>query len=183
MKRATAIVSSIVWSSKSRREALATGFEEDVVALMPRLRRFAASLSRDRDAGDDLCQATLERALRSRHLWAEGTRLDSWMYRMMRNIWIDTVRSQKRRPETVDSDAVAERLGAAGGQEAAVELSMVDRAMNLLPPEQREAVSLVMIEGFGYQEAADIIGCPPGTLNSRLVRGRDRLLVLLGETA
>lgn len=150
---------------------------------MPRLRRFAASLSRDRDAGDDLCQAVLERALRSRHLYADGTRLDSWMYRMMRNIWIDTLRSSKRRPETVDSDAIAERHGAAGAQEASVELSMVERAMNQLPDEQREAVSLVMIEGYGYKEAAEIIGCPPGTLNSRLVRGRDRLLVLLGEAA
>lgn len=102
---------------------------------------------------------------------------------MMRNIWIDTERGQKRRPETIDSAAIAERFGAPGAQEAAVELSMVDRAMNLLPDEQREAVSLVMIEGYGYKEAAEIIGCPPGTLNSRLVRGRDRLLVLLGETA
>ncbi len=116
-------------------------------------------------------------------MFADGTRLDSWMYRMMRNIWIDTLRSQARRPEMIDSDALAERFGAAGAQEASVELSMVDRAMNQLPDEQREAVSLVMIEGYGYKEAAEIIGCAQGTLNSRLVRGRDRLLVLLGETA
>ena len=181
MKRPAANVSSIV--GIRGRQLLTIGFEREVVALIPRLRRFAASLSCDRDAGDDLCQATLERALRNRHLWADGSRLDSWMYRMMRNIWIDTLRSQKRRPETIDSEIIAETFGAPGAQEAVVELSMIDRAMNQLPAEQREAVSLVMIEGFGYKEASEIIGCPPGTLNSRLVRGRDKLLGLLGETA
>lgn len=150
---------------------------------MPRLRRFAAGLCRDRDAGDDLCQTTLERALLNRHQWQADTRLDSWMYRIMRNIWIDQHRSNARRPETAYTDDMADRWGAAGAQEASVELSMVDRAMQQLVPEQREAVMLVLVEGFGYNEAADIIGCPPGTLTSRLLRGRDRLQQLLGEAA
>src|SRR3546814_3795497 len=75
-------------------------FEGELLALLPRLRRFAAGLSRNAADGDDLCQAALERALKSRHLWAEGTRLDSWMYRIMRNIWIDEARARQRRAKT-----------------------------------------------------------------------------------
>src|SRR3546814_13497058 len=74
-------------------------FEGELLALLPRLRRFAAGLSRNAADGDDLCQAALERALKSRHLWAEGTRLDSWMYRIMRNIWIDEARARQRRAD------------------------------------------------------------------------------------
>src|SRR3546814_10574143 len=75
-------------------------FEGELLALLPRLRRFAAGLSRNAADGDDLCQAALERALKSRHLWAEGTRLDSWMYRIMRNIWIDEARARRSEEHT-----------------------------------------------------------------------------------
>jgi RNA polymerase sigma factor (sigma-70 family) len=153
------------------------------VALLPRLRRFAAGLSRDLDAGDDLCQMTIERALKSREQWTQGTRLDSWMYRIMRNIWIDEVRSCARRDKTFTGEEAGLSVGADGGQESRVELSNVDRAMATLPDEQREAIILVMVEGYGYREAADIIGCPVGTLTSRLVRGRDALQVMLGDAA
>ena len=158
-------------------------FEDGVLALLPRLRRFAASLSRDASDGDDLCQMTIERALTARAQWTPGSRLDSWMYRIMRNIWIDEVRARTRRGQTfVDPDAGL-LVGASGGQETQVELGNVDRAMARLPDEQREAIALVMVEGFAYKEAADIIGCPIGTLTSRLVRGREALLAELGEAA
>lgn len=147
------------------------------------MRRFAAGLSRDAVEADDLCQATIERALRFQAKWQEGTRLDSWMYRMMRNIWIDEVRASKRRGETFVGDEAGLGVGSSGGQEAHVELADMDRALARLPDEQREAVLLVMVEGWSYKEAAEIVGCPVGTLNSRLVRGRDALMALLGETA
>lgn len=162
---------------------LGSEFEDAIVGLMPRLRRFATGLTRDRDAADDLCQATLERALRQRHQWQQGSRIDSWMYRIMRNIWIDTLRAGQRRPVAVDADFVAEAIGVDGGQEASAQLGHIDRAMAMLPPEQREVVMLILVEGFGYAEAAEILNCPPGTVNSRLVRGRDRLMALLGEAA
>lgn len=146
------------------------------------MRRFAAGLSRG-GAGeaDDLCQTTIERALRNRDKWQAGTRLDSWMYRMMRNIWIDEVRARSRRGETFVDEEAGLGIGASGGQEESAALSDVDRALAQLPDEQREAVVLVMIEGWSYKEAAEIVGCPVGTLNSRLVRGRDALLARLGE--
>lgn len=74
-------------------------------------------------------------------------------------------------------------VGSMGGQEAQVELTMVDRALQTLPDEQREAVLLVLVEGYKYAEAAEIIGCPIGTLTSRLLRGREALMVKLGEAA
>ena len=148
---------------------------------MPRLRRFAVGLSGNPSDGDDLCQMTIERALSNRSKWAEGTRLDSWMYRIMRNIWIDEGRKVTRSRETFVAEEAGAGVGGDGAQESAVELSNIDRAMQKLPEDQREAVLLVMVEGYTYKEAAEIVGCPVGTLNSRLVRGRDALMGLLGE--
>ena len=152
-----------------------------MLALLPRLRRFAAGLARDPADGDDLCQATVLRALDRREQWQPGTRLDSWMMTMMRNIWIDEQRARTRRGETFVTEEAGLGIGAGGGQEEAVELGVIDRALRTLPDEQREAVLLVMVEGYSYKEAAEIVGCPVGTLNSRLVRGRDALLARLGD--
>lgn len=176
MKR---LVSSVLSIAKAR--TLSDRFETDLVALLPRLRRFATGLARDAVRADDLCQMTVERALRSRGQWQAGTRMDSWMYRIMRNLWIDETRASSRRGQTFVDEEAGEAVGADGGQEAHVQLSDVDRALARLPDEQREAVLLVMVEGWSYKEAAEILGCPVGTLNSRLVRGRDALLALLGE--
>ena len=158
-------------------------FENGVLALLPRLRRFAVSLSRDASDGDDLCQMTIERALNARDQWTPGSRLDCWMYRIMRNIWIDEVRMRTRRGQTFVSEEAGIEIGQTGDQELRVELRNVDRAMARLPDEQREAISLVMVEGFAYKEAASIIGCPIGTLTSRLMRGREALLAELGAAA
>jgi len=158
-------------------------FEDELLGHVPRLRRFAHALARHSADADDLLQASVERALLRRDQWQPGTRLDSWMYRLMRNLWIDTVRSERRRGETFVAPDEGERIGMAGEQEAAVELGNVGRAMQALPPEQREAVALVVIEGFAYKEAAEILDVPIGTLTSRLVRGREALMAKLGEAA
>lgn len=160
-------------------------FENELLALLPRLRRFAASLSRNAADGDDLCQAALERALKSRHLWEEGTRLDSWMYRIMRNIWIDEARARQRRAKTFAPEGEGDHVGDRSDRqmEAIAELSSVDRALSRLPDEQREVIALVLVEGLAYKEAAEILDIPIGTLTSRLVRGRSALLAELGEAA
>jgi len=160
-------------------------FERDLLALLPRLRRFARSLSRNPADGDDLCQATLERALKARGQWREGTRLDSWMYRIMRNLWIDETRARARRAQTFAPEEAGLDVGDDGGRriEMAVEAADVGRAMEKLPDEQREAVALVLVEGFAYREAAEILDIPMGTLTSRLVRGRAALMAHLGEAA
>lgn len=158
-------------------------FLTGLTTLLPRLRRFAAGLARNPADADDLCQATIERALVSRQQWQEGTRLDSWMYRIMRNIWIDTARARTRRDKTFVDEEAGMSVGAMGDQETQVELTMVDRALQTLPDEQREAVLLVLVEGYKYAEAAEIIGCPIGTLTSRLLRGRSALMAALGEAS
>lgn len=156
-------------------------FEQGLLELLPRLRRFAIGLAGHPADGDDLCQMTIERTLSRRDQWQEGTRLDSWAYRIMRNIWIDENRARKRRGQTFVDEEAGFLVGAEGAQEARVALGDIDRAMARLPEEQREAVLLVMVEGYSYKEAAEIVDCPVGTLNSRLVRGRDALMALLGE--
>ncbi|PHP21118.1 RNA polymerase subunit sigma-70 [Sphingobium sp. IP1] len=160
-------------------------FERDLLAILPRLRRFAASLSHDRADGDDLCQAALEKGLRARDQWQPGTRLDSWMYRIMRNLWIDEGRARQRAAKTFAPEEAGADVGYAGDKavEQAMTLSDVDRAMQALPPEQREAIALVLVEGLSYKEAAAILNIPMGTLTSRLVRGRGALIELLGEAA
>ena len=159
-------------------------FERDLTTLLPRLRRFAHALSRNAADADDLTQATVERALRSRDQWQPGTRLDSWLYRIMRNLWIDTVRARGRQALREAPAEDGEQVGhdPRSGIEAAIDLRRMMEAMDRLPDEQREVVALILIEGFGYREAAEILDLPIGTVSSRLVRGRTALLALVGET-
>ena len=156
-------------------------FESDLAALLPRLRRFAHALSRNSADADDLTQATAERALRNRAQWEPGTRLDSWLYRIMRNLWIDTVRARGRRDKVEAPAELAERLGEDSAIEASIDLKRVMAAMQRLPEEQREVVALILVEGFGYREAAELLELPIGTVSSRLVRGRTALLAMVGE--
>ena len=158
-------------------------FESGLTQTLPRLRRFAHALSRDASDADDLAQMTIERALRSRSQWQEGTRLDSWLYKIMRNLWIDTVRSRGRRVKYEAPPEAAEAIGhdPRDAIEAEIDLRRVMSAMDRLPDEQREVVALILIEGFGYRETAEMLGLPIGTVSSRLVRGRTALLALLGE--
>lgn len=158
-------------------------FESDMIALLPRLRRFAHALARAPSDADDLCQATVERALKARAQWQPGTRLDSWMYRIMRNQWIDETRARDRRDQTFAPEEVGVHVGSAAAQEMALELTDLDRAMNRLPDEQREAIALVLVEGLAYKEAAAVLDVPMGTLTSRLSRGREALIAAMGAAA
>jgi RNA polymerase sigma factor (sigma-70 family) len=161
------------------------GFENDLIALLPKLRRFARSLASQAADADDLCQAAIERALKSRDQWQPGTKLDSWMYKITRNLWIDTARAVARRGPhgAIDDGALQVADMSYQRMEAQMELNDVDRAMNRLPGEQREAIALVLVEGLAYKEAAAVLDIPMGTLTSRLVRGREALMRELGEAA
>jgi RNA polymerase sigma-70 factor (ECF subfamily) len=146
----------------------------ELVALLPRLRRFARSLTRNADEADDLVQTALERALRNLDSWSPGTRLDAWMFRIMKNSWIDEVRSRTVRTRVFAPEEAGENVGADGAasMEQHLEAQAVRAAMEELPDEQRVAVALVLVEGFSYREAADLLEIPIGTLTSRLARGR-----------
>ena len=158
-------------------------FEAQLGALLPRLRRFAHALSRDAADADDLTQAALERALGSKAQWQPGTRLDSWAYRIMRNLWIDTARARSRKARVEAPPEEAELVGQdpREAMDAAVDLKRMMAAMEQLPDEQREVVALILVEGFGYREVCEMLDLPMGTISSRLVRGRNRLLAMVGE--
>jgi len=160
-------------------------FERELTGLLPRLRRFAHALSRNAADADDLAQATVERALRSREQWEPGTRLDSWLYRIMRNLWIDTARARARREkhEAPEDEALTVGEDPRDAIETSLELKRAMAAMGRLPDEQREVVALILIEGFGYREVSEMLDLPIGTVSSRLVRGRNALLAMLGGTA
>lgn len=145
-----------------------------MVELLPRLRRFAVALTGDLDKGDDLVQETCLRALSRVEQWQPGTRLDSWMYRIAQNLWIDRARANKARGERVDIEA-AERLAGDDGRdviESRFTLKEVSEAMGHLPEDQRVLVALVCIDGLSYKEAAEITNVPIGTVMSRLARAR-----------
>ena len=160
--------------------------KQDLAGLTPRLRRFAWALTGSRDEGDDLVQAALLKALASLRQFQPGTRLDAWMFRIVRTLWIDRGRARGRRPTLHDPEAV-EALsdgGAAARQaEARLDLARARAAMAALPEDQREVLALVALEGLSYREAAEAIGAPVGTVMSRLSRARARLAQKLKETA
>jgi RNA polymerase sigma-70 factor (ECF subfamily) len=154
-----------------------------MIALLPRLRRFAIALTGSIADGDDLVQDTVERALKGLHMWEKGTRLDSWMFRIARNRFIDGRRGA-RREGTVIAEA-PEELGSVSvdGEQAAMArlaLKSLLTALDRLPVEQREAVALVLIDGASYREASDMLGIPIGTLTSRIARARESLATALG---
>lgn len=151
-----------------------------LIDLLPRLRRFARTLVRHDADADDVLQIALERALDRFEQWQPDTRLDSWMFTIIRNAWFDELRARRRRGAQLDIDEFSEQMPA-GGADTATELEAVQHAMAQLPEEQRTAVSLVLVEGLSYKEAAAAMEIPIGTLTSRLARGREALQKLLGE--
>jgi RNA polymerase sigma-70 factor, ECF subfamily len=154
---------------------------ERMVAVLPRLRRFAYALTGSAEQGDDLVQDACLRALSRIDQWQPGTRLDSWMYRIAQNIWLDRVRANKVRGEVVDVEAAEGIVGSDGRDvtESELTLQTVAAALARLPAEQRAVIALVCVEGASYKEAAEITGVPIGTVMSRLARARRALHALL----
>ncbi len=156
-----------------------------MVAVLPRLRRFAYALTGNTEQGDDLVQETCLRALSRVERWQPGSRLDSWMYRIAQNLWLDQMRANKVRGEVVDIDAMEVMPGSDGREitESQLTLEAVNAALHKLPAEQRAVIALVCIEGVSYKEAAEITGVPMGTIMSRLARARQALHAILDEPA
>ena len=163
---------------------VADNARSQMIALLPRMRRFAYSLTGDRDQADDLVQDTCTRALANLDKWQDGTRLDSWMFRIAQNLWFDRLRSKRVKGETVDVDLVHELSGVDGRDvvEARSALASVMSAMNELADDQRILVTLVCVEGLSYKEAAAVVGAPIGTVMSRLARARKALAESIGGT-
>jgi len=157
-----------------------------IIELLPRLRRFARNLTRNPHDADDVVQIAIERALTRLDQWHRDARLDSWLFRIVRNAWIDEIRSRARRDALFAPEEAGEAIGVAAMDREVDRLS-VEAAMARLPEQQRLAVSLVLVEGLPYKEAALVLDVPIGTLTSRLARGREALQAMLqwaeGETS
>ena len=146
--------------------------------LLPRLRRFARVITRNVADADDLVQVAVEKALTRAAQWRSGSRLDSWMFGIMKNAWIDEIRSRRRRERVHAPAEAGATIGDSSAAARDIALS-VQAAMARLPEEQRMAIALVLVEGLSYKDASESLGIPIGTLTSRLARGREALQALL----
>ena len=156
-------------------------FRAELIALLPRLRRFALGLTAHPDRADDLVQAGCERALARQQQWEPGTRLDSWLYKILQNLWIDQLRASREltaEPEEIEN--VPDRDWNRG-MEAKLALEQVVEAMRQLPEAMRLVLTLVCVEGLSYKEAAAQLDVPIGTVMSRLARARLELHRVLHE--
>jgi RNA polymerase sigma-70 factor, ECF subfamily len=149
-------------------------FRENLVELIPFLRAFSRALCGRRDGADDLCQEALAKAWQNRDTFEPGTNIKAWLFRILRNqFYSDKRRNWRQKPW--DETAFEHALVTGASQESAVTFSEVVRALHLLPTEQREALILVAVGGFAYDEAAKICGCAVGTIKSRVARARQEL--------
>ena len=153
------------------------------MASIPRLRRFAYALTGSVQEGDELVQAACERALRNAAKFEEGSKMDSWLFRIVQNLWLDAKRRARSRGEEIDADHVAlsDHGLSARRPEDRLMLTRVQEAVGTLPDEHRSVLALVVIDGMTYREAAEVLGLPIGTVMSRLSRARARLASMIEE--
>jgi RNA polymerase sigma-70 factor, ECF subfamily len=156
-----------------------------IIELLPRLRRFCMGITGSSDAGDDLAQSTVERALRRINQWQTGTRLDSWMFRIARNINIDEARARIRRTAQFDNELIDRAIGEDGRDitENRSTLACVRSAMATLTEDQRALMMLVVVDGKSYREAAATLDIPIGTVMSRIARARRTIDGIVNEAA
>ena len=155
---------------------MANDLRQALTTLLPRLRRFGLALTGSAADTDDLVQNACERVLKHSDQLRELTRMDAWLYGIMRNLWIDELRHRKLRRHD-DIDAAADVIGEDGQAtvEGRINLAAVRRAMSQLPADQRTVLMLVCVDGLSYKEAAEVLGIPVGTIMSRLSRARQDL--------
>ena len=154
-------------------------FHRLIEQQIPRLRRYARALTRNRDRADDLVQDTLSRALEKEQLWQIGTNLRAWLFTIMHNQNVNNVRRDVRVSAAVDIEWVSATLPATTDPSASRKMVELDRALARLPLGQRQVILLVGLEGMSYEDTAGILDSPVGTVRSRLSRGRDALRELL----
>lgn len=156
-----------------------------IVAALPRLRRFCRGLTGHAEDGDDLMQSTVERALGRSQQFEPGTRVDAWMFRIARNLHVDRLRSARRRGPHDDIDESFDLPGEDGRVtvENRSDLAAAQRALQSVPEDQRSAFLLVVVEGLSYRDAAEVLDIPVGTIMSRLARARARIESVVGRSA
>lgn len=159
---------------------LVSDIYQRIEAEIPRLRRYARALARDAAMADDLVQDCLVRALGKLHLWREGTDLRAWLFTILHNQHVNHVRRAIREGAAVGLNGNEAIPALAQSQNKSLELRDLERAIKKLPEEQRAVILLVGLEGMRYEQVAEILGVPVGTVRSRLSRGREALRRLIG---
>ncbi|MCL4184082.1 MAG: sigma-70 family RNA polymerase sigma factor [Burkholderiaceae bacterium] len=157
---------------------------EALIALIPRLRRYARLLCADAAAADDLVQDTLERACGRLSRWRSGSDLRAWTFTIMHNLFVSETRRPRYRLETPRDDAQPGQMGAEPSRDPAQAWDValdLERALRALPQAQRQVLLLIAFEDMSYEQVAAIVGVPTGTVMSRLSRARSRLRELLDE--
>lgn len=163
--------------AEKRIEATRSDIHRRMVNILPRLRRFVHSLTNGANFAEDLVQETYVRALSHLDQWLPGSRLDSWMFRIARNLWIDQMRSEKFRGEVVDIDLIDHLLSCDGQRlaENRIILEELKRDIAELSTDQRDVIKLVWFCGLSYKETGQLLNLPPGTVMSRMARVRGTL--------
>ena len=157
-----------------------TEFSALIEEHIPRLRRYARALLRsDVSAADDLVQETLARAVAKQHLWEPGTNLRAWLFTLMHNQFVNDVRLSAREGIAVDIDDFHNVMASTSDPSASVLLRDLERGLAGIAVEQRQVILLVGLEGMHYEEVAQILAVPIGTVRSRLSRGRHSLRKLM----
>ena len=160
----------------------------DLIAAIPRLRRYARVLTGDATRADDLVQETLARGWEKRRLWTAGTDLRAWLFTIMHNVFVNQRALAVRDAQNVSLDGDGEggaawQVPVRAPQQAHVELLEVLRELSRLPPEQREVLVLAAVEEMRYEEIATILSIPVGTVMSRLSRAREKLRRLASDSS
>ena len=153
-------------------------FRDQLVALIPALRSFARGLCGRRDVADDLAQETMLRGWQARASFRPGTNFRAWMFTILRNQFYSMIRKDKRMTGW-DPEAAERLLVEAPSQQDTIHVADVAKALQMLPPEQREVLMLIGANGATYEEAAAVAGVAIGTIKSRLARGRKALALLI----
>lgn len=152
---------------------------EGLIQLLPRLRRLARALAGQMADADDLVQIVLERALSHAAQWRTDSALDKWVFAIARNAWRDELRARGRSQHLFAPEEAGATV--ADGSSAPAQRLELAAAMAALPPDHREVVALVLVEGLSYSEAAELMQVPVGTVTSRLARARAALQAYLGN--
>jgi len=156
-------------------------FGVDLEVHIASLRRYARALMRNSADAEDLVQEALTRAVARADSFQAGTNLRAWLFTILHNVHVNQVRSKAARPQEVDVDDVESKLVSPPRQEERVELREMMRAVDELPEEQRKVLLLVALEGLKYDEVADMLGVPIGTVMSRLSRAREAVRAKLAN--
>lgn len=156
-------------------------FRRLLTAALPRLRRFALSLTGSLDDADDLLHSTIERALRKSSLFQPGTDLDRWLFRVCKNLWLDEWRANKKRVTDLDAGEPQNEPWSDGAKNAHVRLQVkeFEKALATLDPDHRTILVLVLVEGHAYKDVSAMLGIPIGTVMSRLARARQKIIDLM----